>query len=64
MPPARPGVREIADGIFLYTTRVANITAAGGPMFVYEVSATGLLCTLLSRAFVCGSVYPLEWCVL
>lgn len=47
--PARPGVREVADGIFLYTTRVQGANnaaavaaaAAGGPTFVYEVGATG-----------------------
>lgn len=42
MPPAaRPGVREVADGIFLYTTRVTH-PGADGPTFVYEVSAEGL----------------------
>lgn len=41
VPPARPGVREVTDGVFLYTTRVTNTATAGGPTFIYEVSAAG-----------------------
>lgn len=37
---AGPGVREFADGIFLYTTRIPG-DMGGGPTFVYEVRANG-----------------------
>lgn len=41
--PQQPGVKEIANGIFLYTTRVDSSTTQDGydsigrPTFVYEV---------------------------
>lgn len=38
---ARPGVREIADGVYLYTTRIPG-DIGGGPTFVYEVRANGV----------------------
>lgn len=33
----RPGVREIAEGIYLYTTRLCS-GDGGAPTFVYEVT--------------------------